>query len=162
MKKTPPIAAKECPSQAFYSAQVVQLSELLIKKADQILNRTCDLTLSQFNILFLLQHQGTLSQQALAQQLHLTPAAISRLTETLMAKKYVSRKENPSNRRQNCVDLTSTGNTKVTTAINLLQDLEKQLYHSVGEHELTIFLNTVKHLTSHLTTSYIEEKLTQA
>jgi DNA-binding MarR family transcriptional regulator len=148
------------PSEMFHSAYVAQLSELLIKRADQLLSRVCHLTFSQFKVLFLLHHQGELSQQAIAACLKITPAAISRLSDNLVAKKYVQRQENPDNRRENKVSLTSAGQKQIEEAIEVLGALEQQLYDRLPKVRRELFLETIKELISYLTVEPDQEKVT--
>lgn len=133
-------------SNLFVSTNVVKFVLSLLKHADAVLTKEVGLTYSQFKVLLTLHEHKSLSQQALAEHHCTTPAAISRLVETLVRKNYIARVSNPVNRRENVLSLTTQGSKQLSTAITLVQQLEKKLYSSIPAKKLSEFLETTQQL----------------
>lgn len=135
-------------STLFMSTDVVKFVLALLKHADAALNKKVGVTYSQFRVLLLLRAHISLSQQELAKLHCSTPAAISRLVETLVKKKFLERSSNPVNRRENVLCLSAQGSQKLTTAVTLIQKMEKDLYGNLTDEKRSIFLETTKLLAS--------------
>ena len=123
----------------FRSIQPLRLAGLLTKAADQMLEEQCDLTYAQFKVLAILATQPETDQQNVAICLESTQAAISRLTETLESKGFITRVANPDNRRQNQLKLTTAGQHQLDRAFKLLRKMENELYQQLPEHLLNAF-----------------------
>ncbi|HYD35688.1 MAG TPA: MarR family transcriptional regulator [Vitreimonas sp.] len=134
------------PTHRFRSSPLIKLVLTMLKKADFILRRECDLTHSQCQVLGLLKFNEVLSQDQIAQVLDLTPAAVSRLTETLQEKKYIQRQENPDNRRQNQLKLTSAGEKNLEKALEIIKTLEDRLLGNLNDKRSQEFLTTADYL----------------
>lgn len=80
---------------------------------DKLVSRTLaakgDLTLSQAMIAHVLRDAPGITQRALAANLDLTEAAVSRQAETMRRKGYVTRTMNPASRRERAIALTPAG-----------------------------------------------------
>ncbi|HEX7017872.1 MAG TPA: MarR family transcriptional regulator [Patescibacteria group bacterium] len=130
----------------FYSPHVVKLSLLLMKSADQLLGKKYNLTHSQFMILIVLHECGQQSQVELAATLNLTGAAISKVVHTLSIKGFLSRTPDPQNRRKNTLQLTKAGKNVIMGAIDVLKQMEKQLYGQVEQKQLATFVEVCDQL----------------
>lgn len=135
---------------AFYSPHIVKLSLQLMKRADQLLGKTFNLTHSQFMIMMVLHQCGSRSQVQLASTLNLTGAAISRLVNTLTGKGFLTRTEDPDNRRQNTLQLTKEGENIIAGAIEKLLVMEKKLYGQLHQEKLSCFIEVCDQLSEHL------------
>lgn len=138
------------PDDILKSGKIIRLAWLLMKSADAKLTAECDLTYSQFSVLYLIRTFGASSQKNVAACLDLTQAAVSRLTETLERKKYVVRHTNPENRRENQVQMTKLGEKQFTAAIAMLERAEQHLYKGIKKADLQVTLKTLDLLTSRL------------
>lgn len=73
------------------------------------------LTESRVHLLWVLQHSGHSTQQALAEALEVTPRTISALVDGLAASGYVQRRPHPSDRRAVLVTLTEDAERMMST-----------------------------------------------
>ncbi len=97
-----------------------RVSFLLEKIADHASQDSMDLTFSQWMILRSLAGNPSCSQQSIARCRDLTQAAVSRQVEALRAKKLLNRRENPKNRREHILTLTSVGRAKFAAGADLI------------------------------------------
>ena len=118
----------------------------LLKQSDSVLMQNFGISHAQFQVLAILRRGDLVSQQTLAQKSCSTPAAISRLVEALAHKKYITRRANPDNRRENFLHLTKIGMIRLKEAVELLKGLEEKLYSQLNEKELRQLLTTVEQL----------------
>ncbi len=79
------------------------------RSVDRLLAERFDLTFSQFFILRVLAKRSGTTQKAIAGARGLTEAAVSRSIDVLLEKKLVTRKVNPTNRREHMLVLTKDG-----------------------------------------------------
>jgi len=75
---------------------------------------------------------GPVSQTAIAEQLHVTEATVSRHISTLVALGYLSRVENKENRRKHIITITAKGRKAFEQARTII------------EHELHIIFDVIK------------------
>ncbi len=137
-----------CIVSDFVSISVIRLASLITQHADILLRKNCDLTHAQFAVLMILQCAGSSSQTHIAQQLKLTTAAVSRLTDILEGKQLLKRSFNPQNRRENILKLTKIGQQRVIKAIKLIKHAEHDLFGSHPDN--SIFFDRVANLAAHL------------
>jgi DNA-binding MarR family transcriptional regulator len=130
----------------FESVLVIHLAALLTKSADHALTEQSDLTMAQFKILMVLQNQKTIYQHTIAECFGLSAAAISRLIEVLVEKKYITRTVDAANRRRHTLHLTDLGLEKVTQSIELIRIMEKELYSVLSKQELAQFKSILQRL----------------
>jgi DNA-binding MarR family transcriptional regulator len=135
---------------AFHSSAVVRFVHILTKRADSILRTHCNLSYTHFRVLVMLDAQQRMTQQDVAECLEVTAAAISRLTESLEQKQLIQRQENPANRRQNLMTLTSDGENLLKEAATHITKLETELYSEVTAADLKTFTAVANHLTEKL------------
>ncbi|HEY8486162.1 MAG TPA: MarR family transcriptional regulator [Limnochordales bacterium] len=72
-----------------------------------------DITVSQLECLKYLQRHGACSAAELAEGLHMTPPAVTKLVDRLVRKGVVTRRENPDDRRSVEISLTEAGRATV-------------------------------------------------
>lgn len=82
---------------------------LFDREADRVLGEAMGGTFSQFMVLMAIAQCQGLSQQKIAAFLQLTPAAVSRQVDGLVAAKLIARKQDPHSRRSHVVSLTKAG-----------------------------------------------------
>ncbi len=72
-----------------------------------------DITVSQMEALKYLQRHGSCSAAQLADGLHMSPPAVTKLVDRLLRKGMVTRRENPDDRRSVEISLTDSGRLTV-------------------------------------------------
>ncbi len=118
------------------------------KMADQALRKEMDLTLAQFHVLMMVYLHGTASQQRVAEMLQNTQASISRQVALLLQKKYLTRTQNPENKREYHLVNTSLGTSLVKKGVKVLDVLLRETFSSISEKDkekVVHHLNTVIH-----------------
>jgi DNA-binding MarR family transcriptional regulator len=108
---------------------------------------------SQMELLFTLKHlpKGQASPKQLATQMHLTPGAISQLTESLVAQDLILREANPDDRRTQVLKLSATGLAAIQEIKNRRHDIMKHVMQSLTTEELQVLLKVQEKLTEQLT-----------
>jgi DNA-binding MarR family transcriptional regulator len=136
------------PPNLFQSTALIKCALILIKKVDTTLVKECYLTHSQCMVLVMLKYHKVLSQGDIAQILNLTPAAVSRLTETLVEKGFIARHENPTNRRENQVSLTKSGAKQLEAALQIIHRTDQELFADISAPDKAQFERITKLLLS--------------
>lgn len=101
------------------ASSIEMLADLFVEVMfDVITTRTLSdagsyLTVSQFECLKYLQRHGSCSAAELADGLHMTPPAVTKLVDRLVRKGFLTRRERPDDRRSVEISLTATGRDAV-------------------------------------------------
>jgi DNA-binding MarR family transcriptional regulator len=106
----------------------------------QIMNRDCPIPRSQLELLFAIRQAEPVNFKHLAQQLYLTPGAISQLAEGLEQHDLIGRQVDADDRRIQCLHVSKKG-------IALLHDVEKRrrdtmeaVIEELSDEELELWL----------------------
>ena len=94
------------------------------------------LGLSDFGVLELLLHKGSLPVNALGPLVDLTPGSISIAVDRLVAKGLVSRVESAEDRRVRIVSLTSQGKDLIVAAFRKHSGQMKRVFSELSAEEL--------------------------
>src|ERR1039457_4627671 len=114
-------------------------ADLLSRRvADQQLGERIGVGRAMFLILDMLASAdaGSMSQQAIADQLGLTKAAVSRHIATARARGWLSAGPSPTSRRENSVALTAAGRELVKQGRHHRAESERQVIEVLGAGEL--------------------------
>jgi MarR family transcriptional regulator, transcriptional regulator for hemolysin len=95
--------------------QLHNLSALLARESDQILQERLGIGLSQYKILVAVEHNPRSQQRQFAVELGQTEASVSRQVKLLLKNGLITSKRNPNNRREHITELTAKG-VRVTEA----------------------------------------------
>lgn len=117
------------------------------KIADTLLQEKLELTFSLYKVLLVIDHK-TVSQHEIAVYWEMTEAAVSRQVDLLISKKWVTKQENPENRRAHMLTLTAKGNQMLTQATQLLDTEYEKLFAEVSKQERKILLTSFHKLLS--------------
>jgi len=111
---------------------------LLDRVMHRALQAELDLTFSQFLILMAVKRHGHVSQRHVASFLMLTDAAVSRQIELAFSAKLIEKAENPDNRRESILSLTSKGKLLLERARDTLKTISDTYFSSLthSEHEV--------------------------
>lgn len=80
--------------------------------------RGTGLSLIQFNTLMRLHHRGTCAVSEVGAELDISPAATSQMVDKLVQNGYLTRTEDPTDRRVKVLDLTEKGRALVLAAVS--------------------------------------------
>lgn len=98
---------------------------------------TKGITLTQYLILNALSKESPLTPLHLADELCVSPASITYTCRTLMKKKLVMKKTDPTDRRSMRITLTASGRTKVRSLVRSLNTLTKEFFGDLSEREVS-------------------------
>ncbi|GIP45342.1 hypothetical protein J45TS6_38010 [Paenibacillus sp. J45TS6] len=102
--------------------------------------RKYDLTLNQFAILTKVQREGPCLSVHLAQYLEIKAASITYLVDSLEQRGYVTRLDNPEDRRSHRITLTDKGND-VLYIPEMDQSVKEQFEHLDEEDKEMVYLS---------------------
>lgn len=137
-----------CPAVHFRSTNLIRLATLLMKKGDQVLQAKLGLTFAQLHVLIMVQCFSPVSQSQLAEHLHLTQAAVSRIAELMVKKGLLNRETNANNRRINLLTITPKGEDLILQAQTLVRRLEDRLYRHVTAAKFDVWSAVTTQLLS--------------
>lgn len=97
------------------------------------------LTVARAGLIWQLQLNGPVTQQALSKQLRVTPRNVTGLVDALEADGIVARKPHPSDRRATLVSLTEKGVSLARDLRRDQDDFAQRLFEGFGPDELSAF-----------------------
>ncbi|MCE5171944.1 MarR family transcriptional regulator [Paenibacillus profundus] len=115
---------------------------------DQHLDSTLNPT--QFAVLERLYRHGALKVTEVANELCLTPGAVTGITYKLMEMNYVIRKGDTMDRRINYLELTEEGRKRVIEVSAQREQLFVRFFEGVPDEELRHFMNVCKQVNQNL------------
>lgn len=108
------------------------------------------LTPARARLVWVLHHEGPLTQQALAAALKVSPRNITGLVDGLVATGYVTREPHPTDRRATHVSLTEHGATTLAQMDQSHQELAQLMFGDMSARQLSAFVNGLGHVLSRL------------
>lgn len=108
------------------------------------------LTASRVHLLWVLLHRGPLSQQALSEELRITPRSVSALVDALEPLGYVYRAPFPGDRRAVLVTLTPLATGMMARMQEDHEALERRLRGAVAEEDLAALGRGIDAILAHL------------
>lgn len=108
---------------------------LLMDRVAEMTLKEARLTSAEFHLLLALRHHGTLSQKAVARFRGLTEGAVSRKVDALIRQRVIIRTQNPANRREQLLTLTTIGQQRLTTATQALTRAFASFQHALRPKE---------------------------
>lgn len=104
------------------------------------------LTAAGLNLLHHIQEDKVLNQTAIAREMWVTPASISKQIKTFLDLDWVDSQANPANRRENLLTLTPLGQTKYQEAARIGEDLLTRYGTALSSAEWQAFQDTLTKL----------------
>ena len=101
------------------------------KRLEQKLSHANTLSFSQFLIMMGLHCKDNASQSVVADFLYITEATVSRHISTLEKEKYLTRNEDPENRRKHVLIMTLKGQKEFETAHAIIEAELKEIFDDV-------------------------------
>ena len=121
----------------------------LVKKY-QFRNRNreicCGLSVSQCYVLETLRRFGPLSMNNLAEKMHLTISTVTRVLQPLLRRKYVTREEDPDDRRIRLISLTPQGKAFALEAWKNSLESEKIILSNFPAENREMLITFIKNL----------------
>ncbi len=108
------------------------------------------LTTARMHLLWVLHHEGPVTQQTLAQHLDVTPRNISGLVDALEAAGYLQRAAHPSDRRAHLVQLTGDGAALMHRTAREHAELSATLLDAVAPSDRAAFERGLDGVVRHL------------
>lgn len=110
--------------------RLLLISELFQRDLERAFAGT-SLSTARMHVLWVLQHEGPVTQQTLAERLEVTPRNISGLVDALEETGYVRRGSHPTDRRAHLVALTGEGVTLMERTSHEHAELSATLFEAV-------------------------------
>ncbi len=120
------------------------------KRLEHKLTETKGISFSQFLILLGLRCKESASQTEIAQFLYLTEATVSRHITALQKEKYLTRKEDPNNRRKHILGLTAKGQKAFTAAHKVIEDELKDIFGPIPKKDRALIATAFERVLAKL------------
>ena len=124
------------------------LSALLARESDQILQERLGIGLSQYKILTAVEGNQRLQQRAIAVELGQTEASVSRQIKLLTRKDLITSRPNPGNKREHLTQLTAKGQRVVQAAHQSLTNYHRAFTGSLSPRQQEVLLELLESLHS--------------
>lgn len=112
-------------------SQVLHLSKIHSRQ----LFEKCDLKPGQAGILFVLNHDGEMSQRKLAERLNLTPPSVTAAIQKMEKLDYIRRKPDPGDQRVMLLSLTDNGKSYLEGIFNVGRQMEAMVFKGMSLEE---------------------------
>jgi DNA-binding MarR family transcriptional regulator len=108
------------------------------------------LSVPRARLVWLLHHQGPMTQRALAESLKVTPRNVTGLVDGLAAAGYVTREPHPTDRRATLVSLTEHGTTTLAAMDRSHKELATLLFGDMPGPQFDAFVGGLDHVLGRL------------
>jgi DNA-binding MarR family transcriptional regulator len=115
----------------------------------QALYRNCPIPRSQLELLFAIQQHQPISFKHVAQQLYLTPGAVSQLAEGLEQQQLITRTADADDRRIQCLSITPKGEKLLQQVEKHRQSLMESVMQELTDEELAVWLRVQEKMLCH-------------
>jgi DNA-binding MarR family transcriptional regulator len=105
---------------------------------------------SQWQVLKHVRCAGTLTQKELQGLLHVEPATLTCIIDTLVAKGWMERLENASDKRVRVVRLTAEGEQRWESIPDVVDGVETRMLDGVSEHDARVLADVVETMIANL------------
>jgi DNA-binding MarR family transcriptional regulator len=108
------------------------------------------LTVPRAHLVWLLHHNGPMTQRALADALKVTPRNVTGLVDGLVSTGHVSREPHPADRRATLVSLTEQGASTLAEMDRAHRALAELLFGDMSGEDFRVFARGLEHVTDRL------------
>jgi len=129
--------------------RLLQIADLFEKDMARAFAGT-DLTTARIHLLWMLQHHGSSTQQALARLCEVSPRNITGLVDGLEHSGHVRRTPHPTDRRAVLVELTDSARATMTTMQQEHVELNESLLAAIAPEDRAAVERGVAALSEHL------------
>lgn len=121
--------------------KIFNLSALMSRESDQILQEQLGIGLSQYKILAAVERNPQTQQRAIAIDLGQTEASVSRQIKLLYNKQLIISRPNPSNKRQHITVPTAKGQRITAAAMQALASYHRTLTTRLSPRQQEVLLS---------------------
>lgn len=86
--------------------------------------------------LYYIDHHGSINQKALADQIGITGASMTKIIQKMTADNFVTVQQSKEDKRQKDVSLTTTGQKQLMAIIPLVQKFQAEMTAGISQQEL--------------------------
>jgi len=108
------------------------------------------LSVPRAHLLWLLHHNGPMTQRALSDALDVTPRNVTGLVDGLAGTGFVTREQHPTDRRATLVSLTEQGATTLAAMDESHKELARRLFADMPSARLASFVSALADVTARL------------
>jgi len=133
-----------------FMRSIHQMHVLIEKHLEQRLAEQNNISFAQFLVLLPVRCPAHVSQSQIAESTNLTEATVSRHMSTLTEEGFLTRTEDPDNRRKHILALTAKGERAITDAKIVLEAALEDLFSDVSLKDRTLISTTFDRITTKL------------
>ena len=115
---------------------------------------------TEHSILMYLSKSDTVNQEQIAKHFMLDKGSVAKTLYKLEKKQFISRADNPQNRREKLIKITEEGFNIVSTLNEEFQQLHSYLFEGLSEDELQSFILTIQKISDNAA-KIINERMTE-
>lgn len=135
----------------FHINQSLRKVHLLRKRSLQQAMRKQKLQPSWLPLLHYVEEHPGCTQAEVAENLALTPAAITLATQRLAAQKMLVKKTDQKNLRRNILGVTAIGEERLRKMDTFFEKFDQKMFQGLSEAELCAFQKTLDRITTNIT-----------
>lgn len=135
----------------FHINQSLRKVHLLRKRSLQQAMRKQKLQPSWLPLLHYVEEHPGCTQAEVAENLALTPAAITLATQRLAAQKMLVKKTDQKNLRRNILSVTAVGQERLRKMGIFFEEFDQKMFQGLSEAELCAFQKTLDRITTNIT-----------
>lgn len=133
-----------------FMRSIHQIHVLIEKHLEQRLTENNNISFAQFLVLLPVRCPAHVSQSQIAEATNLTEATVSRHMTALTEEGFLTRKEDPDNRRKHILALTPKGEKAITEAKRVLEQALDELFQDVSMSDRKLISATFDRITTKL------------
>ncbi len=135
----------------FHINQSLRKVHLLRKRSLQQAMRKQKLQPSWLPLLHYVEEHPGCTQAEVAENLALTPAAITLATQRLAAQRMLVKKTDQKNLRRNILSVTAVGQERLRKMGIFFEEFDQKMFQGLSEAELCAFQKTLDRITTNIT-----------
>lgn len=141
---------EDTPINDFLSYKVSVLYRLLVRRSARFFNQNYDIPVAEWWMLAQLAVESPNTVRGLVDLTHTDKAQVSRALQALEKRGFISRSDNPRDKRSSLVSITPAGEEFYGTVLPIRQQGQSQLLTALTPEEYETTLRSIEKLTQHL------------
>jgi len=124
----------------------------------QVASRDLSISRTQLELLDIIQNLQPVSFKKLAQQLYLTPGAVSQLADSLLQQGLLDRETDPNDRRIQCLRLTKKGQKVLATIDKRRAAVMKKVMQGLSTEQIQLWAHIQQNMISRFQAETAKQK----